>query len=249
MPKNRDLYLPVLVGAQNNYHSGISYQRDDSGINISHKNPNYNELTAIYWAWKNLNDVEAIGLVHYRRLFFKPFKKRTLENVVDSEDIQKLLRTNDVILPKKRNYFIESNYSHYVHAHHDEPLLKARQIIIEDYPQYQEAFDMVMNDNKAHMFNMFVMKKNQFDQYATWLFDVLEKLEKRIDISDYSKQEARVFGYVAEILMDVWVIGTNIKYAEMNWALTGKKQTFQKAYNFLFRKFARPDVNQSKTHF
>lgn len=62
-------YLPVLVGAKKNYKADIPYQRDDEGDNISEKNPNYNELTAIYWAWKNLKDVDAVGLVHYRRLF------------------------------------------------------------------------------------------------------------------------------------------------------------------------------------
>ena len=64
-------YLPVLVGAKKNYKPDIPYQRDDEGENISEKNPNYNELTAIYWAWKNLKDVDAVGLVHYRRLFLK----------------------------------------------------------------------------------------------------------------------------------------------------------------------------------
>ncbi|WP_374938141.1 DUF4422 domain-containing protein, partial [Lactobacillus amylovorus] len=77
-------YLPVLVGAAKNYKPGIEYQRDDEGKNISAKNPNYNELTAVYWAWKNLKNVDAVGLVHYRRLFFdsKPYK---LNNAIDIE--------------------------------------------------------------------------------------------------------------------------------------------------------------------
>lgn len=68
MPKSKG-YMQILVGSQKNYKSGITYQRDDEGENISEKNPNYNELTAIYWAWKNLKDVDAVGLVHYRRFF------------------------------------------------------------------------------------------------------------------------------------------------------------------------------------
>ena len=67
---NKDGYMPVLVGATRNYKPEISYQRDDDGENISVKNPNYNELTAVYWAWKNLKNVDAIGLVHYLSLFF-----------------------------------------------------------------------------------------------------------------------------------------------------------------------------------
>ncbi|MCC3238524.1 DUF4422 domain-containing protein, partial [Pediococcus acidilactici] len=79
MPKERELYLPVLVGAKRNYKPRIDYQRDDDGENISEKNPNYNELTAIYWAWKNL-DADAVGLVHYRRFLSKK-RKRDLETI------------------------------------------------------------------------------------------------------------------------------------------------------------------------
>lgn len=99
MPK-KEGYLPVLVGAVKNYKPGISYQRDDDGENISSKNPNYNELTAVYWAWKNLKDVDAIGLVHYRRLLFEK-RPYSLDNVISIEKVNQLLQKYDVILPKK----------------------------------------------------------------------------------------------------------------------------------------------------
>lgn len=45
---------------------------DDTGDNISLKNRHYNEMTGIYWAWKNydkLGNPDYIGFMHYRRLF------------------------------------------------------------------------------------------------------------------------------------------------------------------------------------
>lgn len=244
MPKAKG-YMPILVGAQKNYKPGISYQRDDEGKNISEKNPNYNELTAIYWAWKNLKDVDAVGLVHYRRLFFdkKPYN---LENVINIEKVEQLLQKYDVLLPKKRNYYIETNYSHYIHAHHKEPLDKTRKIIEKLYPAYLTAFDKVMKSRKAHMFNMFIMKADAFDSYCNFMFGVLGKLENEIDISDYSVQEARVFGYISELLMDVWLYTTNESYKEIQWGQIGPKQLVKKAISFVNRKFG---IGKKQTHF
>lgn len=238
-----DGYLPVLVGAKKNYRSDITYQRDDEGDNISEKNPNYNELTAIYWAWKNLKDVDAVGLVHYRRLFFdkKPYN---LKNVINIEKVEQLLQKYDVLLPKKRNYYIETNYSHYIHAHHKEPLDKTREIIEKSYPAYLTAFDKVMKRRKAHMFNMFIMKADAFDSYCNFMFGVLGKLEKEIDISDYSVQEARVFGYISELLMDVWLYTTRESYKEIPWGQIGGKKTMVKAFLLIERKLGI----KTKTH-
>ena len=61
---NDAMYLPVQVGAEGK--ETLGYVRDNEGENISHKNPNYCELTGLYWAWKNL-DAEYLGLAHYRR--------------------------------------------------------------------------------------------------------------------------------------------------------------------------------------
>lgn len=238
-------YLPVLVGAKKNYKPDIPYQRDDEGENISAKNPNYNELTAIYWAWKNLKNVDAVGLVHYRRLFFEK-KPYNLNNAISVEKVQKLLQEYDVLLPKKRNYYIETNYSHYIHAHHKEPLDKTREIIKKTYPAYLKAFDKVMKSKKAHMFSMFIMKSRAFDSYCTFMFGILSKLENEIDISDYSVQEARVFGYISELLMDVWLYTTNESYKEIPWGQIGSKHLVKKAISFVNRKFG---IGKRQTHF
>ena len=62
-------FCPIHVGsALSDLDLGI--MRDDSGINISEKNKNYCELTASYYALKNI-DSEYFGLMHYRRFFLK----------------------------------------------------------------------------------------------------------------------------------------------------------------------------------
>ena len=67
MPKD-PIYVPVQVGAALSNAPDLPYMKDNTGDNISEKNPRYCELTGLYWAWKNL-DADYLGLVHYRRYF------------------------------------------------------------------------------------------------------------------------------------------------------------------------------------
>ena len=61
-------FLPIQAGATMHEHIA-NYQPDDEGDNISIKNPHFCELTCHYWAWKNLKNVDIVGLNHYRRFF------------------------------------------------------------------------------------------------------------------------------------------------------------------------------------
>lgn len=234
MPSD-DIYLPVHVGAEGKTLE-LGYIKDNEGENISSKNTNYCELTGLYWAWKNLK-ADYIGLAHYRRHFIMNHKSDKWDRVADREYIESLLDNTDIILPKPRNYYIETNYDQYVHAHHKEDLDTTRQILEEKYPDYIDAYDRLMKSTKGHRFNMFIMKKQYFDEYMTWMFDVLFELEKRLDISSYSDYDKRVFGFVSERLIDVWIETNHYGYKEMpvqymesqNWIIKGGK--------FLKRKF------------
>ena len=70
-----EVYMPIHVGKSLHPELDLGFQGDNTGDNISEKNGSYCELTALYWAWKNLKDVEIIGLAHYRRYFAEDIKK------------------------------------------------------------------------------------------------------------------------------------------------------------------------------
>ena len=155
MPKD-EIYIPLHVGAEGKQN--IGFVGDNTGENISTKNPFWCELTGLYWAWKKL-DYEYLGLVHYRRHFKGKTKSNDkFEKIIKKQEVEQLLKKSDIILPKKRHYFIETIYSHYKHTHYIEDLEKTRRIIKHLYPQYLKAFDSLMKRSCAHMFNIFVMK-------------------------------------------------------------------------------------------
>ncbi|MGY5275896.1 DUF4422 domain-containing protein [Lactiplantibacillus plantarum] len=238
-------YRPIFVGAAIHGAAPQSYQPDDVGDNISASNPNFNELTAMYWIWKNCH-ADVKDLNQYRR-YLSEAPKRKLAGILSRTEIESLLQRYDVIVPKKRHYYIESNYSHYVHAHHREPLDMMRTVISERHAAYLDDFDQLMHQTSAHMFNMMIMSGPKFDDYAKWVFDILFAVRDRIDITDYDVQEARVFGYLSEFLLDVWINHNQLTYVEVPVMYMEKQQLPEKAYNLLKRKFF-PQAAK-RTHF
>ena len=236
MPEDK-MYLPVQVGADGKEDFG--YQKDNEGDNISSKNPHYCELTALYWAWKNL-DADYIGLTHYRRHFLEKKKKRVsrINSVITQKEVEKILKDTDVILPKQRNYYIEDLYSHYEHTMYSETLDETRKIICEKYPEYIEEFDRLHSRTSAHMFNMLIMKRDILDKYCTWLFDILFELERRIDPSKYEPFHARYLGRISEYLLDIWINVNNIPYKEVDIINIEGTNWLKKGSAFLMAKFA-----------
>ena len=209
-PKNK-IYKTLQVGRKENFGD----LRDNTGENISEKNPNYCELTAAYWIWKN-DKSDITGLTHYRRYFFKTKNNNSIKNILDKEDIENILKTYDIILPEKERIIKYTVKGAYKKFHHIEDFNKCRDIIEEKYPEYLEAFDEIANGRKLYLYNMFISRKEIFDEYYKWLFDILFELEKRVDISNYSDYDKRIFGFLSERLLSVWLQKNNqLKMKEM----------------------------------
>lgn len=238
MPED-DIYIPLHVGAEGKVSFG--YQRDNQGENISNKNLYYCELTGLYWAWKNL-DADYIGLSHYRRHFTcsKKIPKTEEEKfkiLLNKEQVEEILENTDIIVPKKRKYYIENLYDHYKHTMYIEPLDITAKIIEEKYPEYLTEFEKLHKRTSSHMFNMFIMKKEYLNQYCEWLFDILFELEKRIDLKEYDAFHARFFGRVSELLLDVWINTNHLKYEEVKVIDMQPVNWLKKGTAFLSAKF------------
>lgn len=194
----------------------------------------------MYWAWKNDYFAEAdyVGLVHYRRYFKGEFAKLKQDRIASEQEITDLLKAYDGIVAKKRNYVIETIYNHYKHGHNVDDLDKTKAIISAKYPEYLTAFDQVMQGRTLSLYNMFVLKKTDFERYCEWLFDILFELEKQIDTSEYDAYQKRVFGFISERLFNVWLAHNNLNLKEIKVVNIEGEPFFLKLYGFLKRKFS-----------
>jgi hypothetical protein len=148
MPQD-PMYLPLHVGAALHPDVLPDWAQDNTGDNISERNAKYSELTGLYWLWKN-DDSDYQGIVHYRRHFGtanRSAKSATgtasrdrFQRIVSEQELSQLLEGCDIVLPRKRDYYIETIYSHYAHTFPGEQLDTTCAIIAEQHPEYLPAF-------------------------------------------------------------------------------------------------------------
>ena len=199
------LYIPMQVGKAGKEDFG--YVGDDTGDNISAKNNRYCELTGMYWLWKNVK-CDIIGVCHYRRYFIKD------EKLLDQSYIEKKMQNYSMIIPSSACVKDEDVYYHYRKRHYTKDLDLCRQVISEKYPEYVQAFDYCMRTILVSVGNMWITRKDIFDKYCEWLFDILFEVEKRIDLTGYDEYQTRVMGFLSERLFRVWLMMQNEKITE-----------------------------------
>ena len=254
-------FLPVQAGAAL-HEPIIGYQPDNEGDNISDKNPHFCELTCHYWAWKNLKNVDIVGLNHYRRYFdftrqwsqFSADKhfihiENFLKQAYQFPDLEKLLQKYDIILPVARHWRV-SNTQQYADYHIAKDWEILRQIIKERHPEYIPTFEKTMDhSNKSVGYNMFITHWNHFDAYSEWLFDILFEVEKRVPPIDDPIQ-SRIYGYMSERLINVFCAHHHLKIKSIplimpldeydsHQNINNSRATFRRIKNDLIYKLRR----------
>ena len=202
-----EVYTPIHVGraVSKCTDAMVDMIGDDTGDNISAKNPSFCELTAQYWAWKNLKDVDYVGLCHYRRYFQTEITNQNVDDLLGSQ--------YDLILAPS---LCENNKvgDRLVRATSLEDIYIFVQCIKKVSPEYYTTAMSVLSRNTVSPYNMFIMKKERFDDFAEWQFKVLFEMEKYAKPSGYSRIR-RVFGYVSEMMLTTYALFNNLHVMHM----------------------------------
>lgn len=236
---NEEMYLPICVG------SGIKtlfekFQPDNVGDNLSEKNSTYCELTAIYWAWKNLN-AEIIGVAHYRRHFTMIKGARTLDKALTSIQLDQLYAKhgeNTIFATPARHYFgsIENHYIHSLKGYeeiHLKDIERLKQAIHTYDASYDECAKNVLCGKSAHMLNMFIMNRANFEAYCEWLFSVINLV---VSLSEDREDQRRYAGALSEFCLDIWTQKNGLKIVEIPLLETEKKSFFARVKGYIKRK-------------
>lgn len=212
--KQNNVIIPIQVGKKLSPHK-LDMIGDDTGDNISAKNPYFCELTATYWIWKNVK-ADNVGLFHYRRyLNLKNNITQVFENIdnlkkygLDTYTISNMLKENDIIVPRRSHPIPLNLYDYYAQEHEAADLDKVLDIINHKYPEMYSSVIQTLKHNSTEYFcNMLITSKKFFDAYANWLFDILFELEHQIqnDVLQRTPYQQRVYGFLAERLTTVYI--------------------------------------------
>ena len=203
-----NILTPIHVGRANAIknmdHESDNYKwlmdnliGDNDGENISDKNGSYNEMTALYWAWKNydkLGNPDYIGLMHYRRHFVLRegeikcynIQKYNPEHYYDQinyseKKMQKMVDGCDFVTHIGK---VNNVYNHFIENQRKTDIDLANEIVLEMYPEYEDIMKEYYEGDLSNFCNMTIFSKKLFFEYCEWIFSIMEEFEKRVNIDE-----------------------------------------------------------------
>lgn len=210
-------YVPLQVG----FGEDLGGLRDNTADNIAEKNASWCELTGLYWIWKNDKDSDVLGLCHYRRYF------EGKNGILTVEEEAELLKHHDLLIAEFEPYK-ETVYEQYCNeSGFAKDLDTLREILCVQHPEDVWAFDEVMAQGGISQYNMMAAPRALFMEYCAWLFPLLEALEAQVDLSGYNDYQKRIYGFLSERLLNVWVKARKLNAARvpvLQVEMTGKEK-------------------------
>lgn len=167
---------------------------DDTGENISALGLHFAETSAIYWAWKNYNQLgnpDYIGVCHYRRLF-------------DPKDIASFANY-DIMAPFEKNRHARSVREVFFQCHGTQDLEKAVSMLVQREPSCRDLAESYLRSGRGYYYNAFIMRREIFHEYCEKLFDLLFRVHEQMDYVRATYYNRRMPAFVAERLTGIYI--------------------------------------------
>lgn len=236
LPMRSDIFAALGVGG---YRPDTSLQwfSDDEGESISHKNAQYSELTGWYWVWKNVSDLDVVGLCHYRRYFFlypdhpnfasqkfylepNPDNLAMLTAPATSRFVEDALAQADAIVPRRQN-LTSSLSEQYAQFHRRKDWARFIAAIRATCPDLKKEVTWFDSDARPYWYNMMIARKSFFDSYMSRLFLLLSWMEREEPFAAHGYQ-GRTPAFLAERFFSFFLHATKARVIEVPVAVTEK---------------------------
>lgn len=212
-------YIPIHAGRE--LSEDLGYIGDNRGDNISKLNPYLNELTALYWIWKNSSN-DYVGIAHYRRFFSNQNSYIfSTESILTPQQAYELLQHYDMIVGVEGlNCNTQNALIRVVDSGGDPELAERVLDIVEKMlkryqPNYVDTFHEVQCGQGMFYGNMFITRKYIFDAFCEWLFSFVlpatDEFLRVIPVDSLTVQRKRILGFWIERMETVWILNQNLR--------------------------------------
>ena len=184
-------YLGALKGLSHPY-----YPLDQADVEILGRYPHsYSDLNGDYWIWKNLQNEDIVGKMQYRKWL-------GIGTILFSERFYRdVFKRTDICFgyPLILDDTIYNQFTLHGKANFDKVLEIISDIHGRDCAEKLENYFKL--ETLLIGCNIYVAKTVVIREYYEWLFPILERVDKEIDVSSMDKYQQRLPGYVAERLL------------------------------------------------
>lgn len=240
-PPKDPIYVPLHVGKKGK--PDLGYMGDDTGDEISDKNCYYSELTGLYWAARNCPDADIKGSCHYRRYLINEQGK-----AYTAAEIETILKEYDIMTTKTLS-LRSAYYDGFGENHNIKDLILAGEVLKEKFPAYYPVFERLVHENKTYFGNMIICRSELFDAYVNWLFEIFFQMEPQMDFTGYDDYHKRVFGFISEFLLKVYIIVNGLKVHESMVGMVGEKKETMEVKNRLAEMIMEKKLAEAKAYF
>lgn len=240
-PPGDPVYVPLHVGKKGK--EDLGYPGDDTGDEISAKNCYYSELTGLYWVAKNCPDVDIKGSCHYRRYLINENNK-----AYTAAEIEEILQSHDIMTTKTLS-LRSAYFDGFKENHNIDDLILAGKVLKEKFPAYSKLFEKLVHRNETYFGNMIICRRELFDAYIKWLFDIFFDMEPKMDFTGYDDYHKRVFGFISEFLLKVYIEVNGLKAHESMVGMVGEKKETLEVRTKLAELIMEKRLEEAKAYF
>ncbi len=175
---------------QNKYNLDVIYANEGK---FYKKSRAYCEMSKLYYIYelykKGIISSKYVGLNHYRRYF------EFTDNIPNLDEI---FKNYDIILANRLT-ITTSIRENYCMFHICENFDDSINIIKRIKPDYYDTAIEFQKSNKIYLFNMFIMKKEDFFKYCEFIFDILLEFDKKYNF----KSDNDVLNYTTKLFNNI----------------------------------------------